>query len=350
MEYAIAGRILIALRLNVEREWRTMKMRIFITGGTGNIGQYVSKALLEANHELVAYTRTPERIPAFAGQPHVTVVQGDLLQLDRMKGALQGCDAVVHIALGWGNTPTEMLANDTRVTAFLMEESERAGVKKFVYTSSTAAVGYLEDGLDETACCRPRDLYGATKAASEAYLVGFRQFYTGQGRYGDAVRLKRNVIRPGYTFSNPAYEGGASQSDVRFRDIARAVLRGEDLAISENEGTQFLSSEQIAQVYVKLVESELNEEIILALGNRFTSWADIARMALEFAPESKSRVLAPQGDVPGRQPMFSVEKMRRLFGLSYDATEALREHVRWNVERERAVLAGEPVHDVYHVW
>lgn len=325
-------------------------MKVFITGGTGNIGQYVTKVLLSAGHHLVAYTRTPERIPDLAKQPNLTLAQGDILEHAKMEKALAGCDAVVHIALGWGNTPVEMLQNDTRVTAFLLEASERAGVKNFIYTSSTAAVGYLKDGMDETGACRPTDLYGATKAASEAYVLGFRQFYTGQGKYGEKVRLRRNIIRPGYTFSNPAYEGGASQSDVRFRDIARAVLKGEDLRLSRNEGTQFLSAQQIAQVYVKMVESDLNEEIVFALGSTHTTWADIARMALSFVPESNSRIITPQDEQPARHATYNLDKMQRLFGLHFDATEDLRDHVRWNVERERKVLSGQAVHDVYHVW
>lgn len=325
-------------------------MKIFVTGGTGNIGQYVVKALLAAGHEVVLYTRTPQRIPSLSDQPGVSAVAGDILDLDRLKTSLPGCDAVVHIALGWGNTPMEMLEHDTRVTVFLAQEAERAGVKNFVYTSSTAAMGVFYDGIDETAPCLPGDLYGATKAASEAYLMGFRQYYSGQGVKGSAVSMRRNIIRPGYTFSNPAYEGGASQSDVRFRDIARSVLAGQDLNIRESEGTQFLSSQQIAQLYVHLVESNLNEEIILGLGRSWTSWADIARMAIELVPESESKVVSPGGDLPGNPSRISVGKMERLFGLSFDATDALREHVRWNVERERLVLAGEPVHDVTHVW
>ncbi|MCL2811004.1 MAG: NAD(P)-dependent oxidoreductase [Clostridia bacterium] len=326
-------------------------MKIFITGGTGNIGQYVSKALLAAGHSLVAYTRTPERIPAFAAQTNVAMVQGDILELERMKAALAGCDAVIHIALGWGNTPVEMLANDTRVTAYLIEEAERAGVRTFVYTSSTAAVGNMtDDGMDETAPCKPTDLYGATKAASESYLLGFRQFYSGQGERSGKVTMRRNIIRPGYTFSNPAYEGGASQSDIRFRDIARAVLKGENMMLSPNDGTQFLSSEQIAEVYVRLVESELNEESFFALGSRFTSWVEIAQMALACVPDSKSKIIVPEGEELRAPWLYDVGKIKRVFGLSFDATEALREHVRWNVERERCVLAGEAVHDVYHVW
>lgn len=324
-------------------------MKVFVTGGTGNIGQYVVKSLLAAGHSVVLYTRTPRRIPALSDQPGVTTVAGNMLEFDRLKAGLPGCDAVVHIALGWGNTPVEMLDHDTRVTAFLAQEAERAGVKNFVYTSSTAAMGVFHDGIDETASCLPGDLYGATKAASEAYLIGFKRYYTGQGVRGAEVAMRRNIIRPGYTFSNPAYEGGASQSDVRFRDIARQVLKGEDLVISENDGTQFLSSAQIAELYLRLVESELNEEIVLGLGATWTSWADIARMAVELVPGSTSRVLAPDGDSPRVPELVCVDKMERLFGLRFDATEALKEHVRWNLDRERLVLAGEEVHDVYHV-
>ncbi|GHV03024.1 hypothetical protein FACS189485_05080 [Spirochaetia bacterium] len=325
-------------------------MKIFITGGTGNIGQYVTKALLDAGHSLVVYTRTPERIPQIGQQKNVTVVKGNILDLDIMGKALQGCDAVVHIALGWGNTPLEMLDHDTRVTVSLLEQAEKAGVKNFVYTSSTSVFGPNQDGSGDKVMLTPGDLYGATKAASELYLWGFNGYYTGQGKPGARVNIRRNIIRPGYTFSNPAFEGGASQSDVRFRDIARSVLKGEDLTISNYDGTQFISAGQIARLYLKLVESDLNQEIFLGLGNTFTSWADIARWAIGFVPGTKSKVIAPAGDKKRTPARYDVSKMEKVFGLSFDPTAELKEHVRWNVERERKFLAGEKVHDVYHVW
>ncbi|MFP3090538.1 NAD(P)-dependent oxidoreductase [Treponema sp. TIM-1] len=325
-------------------------MKIFITGGTGNIGQYVTKALLKAGHEIVAYTRTPERIPQIGEQKNLTLVKGDLLNLGIMEKALHGCDVVIHIALGWGNTPVEMLDHDTRVTVFLLEKAEQAGVKNFIYTSSTAVFGRNQDGADETTFCTPDDLYGSTKAATEKYLIGFRQYYTGQGVRGAAVKIRRNIIRPGYTFSNPAFEGGASQSDTRFRDIARSVLKGENMEISEYDGTQFISSAQIAQVYLKLAESDLDEEIFLALGEPFTSWADIARMAIDLVPGTPSKVVPPAGEIRQAPVHVKVDKLKRVFGLSFDATTELREHVRWNIDRERKVLRGEKVHDVYHVW
>jgi UDP-glucose 4-epimerase len=324
-------------------------MKIFITGGTGNIGQYVTAALLEAGHEIVVYTRTPERIPRLGEYQNLTLIKGNILDLGVMEKALCGCDAVIHIALGWGNTPVEMLDHDTRVTVFLLEKAEQGGVKNFIYTSSTAVFGKNQDGADENTFCTPDDLYGSTKAATEKYLMGFRQYYSGQGVRGAAVKIRRNIIRPGYTFSNPVCEGGASQSDVRFRDIARSVLKGETLTLSEYDGTQFISSAQIAQVYRKLVESDLDEEIFLALGEPFTSWADIARMAIDLVSGTPSRVVPPEGEV-NRKAHVKVDKLKRVFGLSFDATAALREHMAWNIDREQRVLRGETVHDVYHVW
>lgn len=257
---------------------------------------------------------------------------------------------MVHIALGWGNTPVDMLDHDTRVTAYLAQTAEQAGVKNFIYTSSTAAMGPLRNNMDETALLMPGDLYGATKASTEMFLLGFNQYYSGQGVYGESVRMRRNIIRPGYTFSNPAFEGGASQSDVRFKQIATAILKNEDVVYSSSNGTQFLSAGQIAELYVKLVESDLNKEVFLALGKKFVSWLDIANLTKELVVSSTSRVIDSDAGVASEPSFYNVSKMERVFGLSYAGDEELRAHVQWHVDRARAELQGKPIHNAYHVW
>ncbi|MDR0325843.1 MAG: NAD(P)-dependent oxidoreductase [Oscillospiraceae bacterium] len=321
-------------------------MKIFITGGTGNIGQYVTKALSEAGHECIVCTRTPGRVPGIGQLPGVTEVKGCLSEPEGMEKALQGCDTVVHIALGWGNEPLSMLEHDTRASVFLIEAAERAGVGQFIYTSSTAAVGPMQGDVDESSLCKPDDLYGATKAATELFLLGFRQYYAKQGGQGEPIKMRRNVIRPGYTFSNPAFEGGASQSDRRFFDIAKAVLTNEDMTFSKSDGTQFLSSGQIAQVYQRLVEGDWNEEIIFALGRTYTTWGEIAQMALDMVPESTSKIILKTDSWTHFR--YKVDKMKKLFGLSFDASSELRGHVRWNLDRARRALAGEALHSHTH--
>jgi hypothetical protein len=72
-------------------------------------------------------------------------------------------------------------------------------------------------------------------------------------------------------------------------------------------------------------------------------------MAIDLVSGTPSRVVPPEGEVK-RKTHVKVDKLKRVFGLSFDATAALREHMAWNIDRERRVLRGETVHDVYHVW
>jgi UDP-glucose 4-epimerase len=306
-------------------------MKVFITGGTGNIGQYVTLAVTASGHEAVVLSRNPEKYPSFTKHPvlanKAALVKGSISDYDLLKHYVKGCDAVIHIALGWGDEPVSMLTNDTAATVNLLEMSEKAGVKKFIYTSSTAAMGRMRNGMDETVVNLPVDLYGSTKSAGEAYVLGFATYYGA----GGTVSMKRNVIRPGYTYSNPPFPDGATESDARFRSIANAVVNDKPVPLTKHDGTQFISAPEIAQLYVKLLESDKNEKIYLALGNVFTSWEQIAKIAYEFYPQSKPQIVLNDAGWSADPDLFCVKKMERDFGLSFDSQADLREHVRWCV-------------------
>ncbi|MCL2268084.1 MAG: NAD(P)-dependent oxidoreductase [Chitinispirillia bacterium] len=300
-------------------------MKIFITGGTGNIGQYVTLAAADNGHEAVVLTRSPEKYPSMARK--AALVKGVITNYELMADCVKGCDAVIHIALGWGDEPVSMLTNDTAATVKLLEMSEKAGVKKFIYTSSTAAMGLMRPVMEESMANIPVDLYGSTKAASEAYVLGFRKYYGSGGE----VSMKRNIIRPGYTYSTPPWDDGVTQPDSRFRDIADAIVNDQPVALTKHDGTQFISAREIAQLYMKLIESDKNEEVYLALGNMFTSWERIAMIALDEYPESKSEIILRDLGW-GEQPMmFDIRRMQRDFGLSFDSQKYLHEHIKWNL-------------------
>jgi UDP-glucose 4-epimerase len=308
-------------------------MRIFITGGTGNIGQYVTLALAKKGHECIVLSRTPEKYAPMLtmGAPgRIELVEGRITEYSRMERYVQGCDAVISIALGWGNEPVSMLANDTAATVNLLELSEKAGVQKFIFTSSTAAMGHNRPDMDETFCNMPLNLYSSTKAAIEAYVLGFSTY---MGQDAKKVTMKRNVIRPGYTFANPCFPGGTTQSDTRFRNIADAVREGKPVHVTKYDGTQFLSSGQIAELYVKLLESDLNEEVFLALSANFTTWERIAQIALEECPSSPSQIVVEDKGWGADPMLYNVAKMERVFGLSFSGEEEIRKHVKWCLER-----------------
>jgi UDP-glucose 4-epimerase len=309
-------------------------MKVFITGGTGNIGQYVTLAAVEKGHEVIVLSRTPEKYCGLKeAVPAIKIVGGRTDDYVMVGEYIRGCDAVIHIALGWGNEPITMCMDDTVPTVNLLEMSERAGVKKFIYTSSTATIGKYAYDMDENLPTSPAGLYGSTKAASEAYILGFKEYCAEAGTDGDKVEMSRNIIRPGYTFSNPLYSGGSSQLDRRFRDITDAVVKSHPIQLVKNDGTQFLSSEEIAKVYMAVLESELNEEIFFALSNTYTTWERIARIALEEYPESKSTIELYDKGYGDKPMMFSVKKIKETFGLEFVGEDEIRKHIRWNLQQ-----------------
>jgi len=314
-------------------------MKVFITGGTGNIGQYVTLAAIAAGHDAVVLSRNPEKYPSLAKKAEL--VKGTITDYDLLKDYVKNCDAVIHIALGWGNEPVSMMLNDTAATVNLLEIAEKAGVEKFIYTSSTAAMGVMRNGMDETVVNLPIDLYGSTKAASEAYILGFTKYFKTDvgmaelfGR-SEKVTMKRNIIRPGYTYSTPPYPDGSTEPDARFRNIAEAVVNNKPVTLTKYDGTQFISAGEIAQLYIKLLESDKDGEIYLALGNTFTSWEQIAKIALELCPESKSQIVLNDLGWGADPYLYNVKKMERDFGLSFDSQMELKEHVKWCLDEAK---------------
>jgi UDP-glucose 4-epimerase len=312
-------------------------MKVFITGGTGNIGQYVTLALVENGHEAKVLSRNPEKYPSLAQKAQL--VKGSISDYALLADSVQGYEAVIHIALGWGNEPVSMLGNDTTATVNLLEIAEKAGVKKFIYTSSTADMGHMRQGMDETVANLPLDLYGSTKAASEAFVLGFSRYYGGNKK----VSMKRNIIRPGYTYSNPPFPDGSSQTDPRFRDIADAVVNSRPVTLTKHDGTQFISSPEIAQLYLKLLESDRSGETYLALGTEYTTWERIARIAIEYYPESRSEVTLNDLHWSAEPVLYDVRKMERDFGLSFDSQKNLKEHIKWNIDEavRRKMASGQ---------
>ena len=305
-------------------------MRVFVTGGTGFIGHYVVKALVEKGHDVVIATRHPNKMPSLKTNPKISFVEASLTDFDKLGEGLAGCDACIHIALGWGDTPGAILMNDTRATVALLEMAASADCQKFIFTSSTAAMGRMRPVMREVTSNLPMDLYGATKAAGEAFVLGFTHGY---GRYFPEVKMKRNIIRPGYTFGNPAYPDGCSQPDRRFFDMARAVKENQDINIIKNDGTQFIHASQQAELYMKVLESDKNEEIFLGLGEVWISWKEIAEMMISLKPGCKSKIVETDLDWSDDPMLFNVSRIKDQFGLAFDAHDFMMDHVKWTFEQ-----------------
>ncbi|HEY5038644.1 MAG TPA: NAD(P)-dependent oxidoreductase [bacterium] len=297
-------------------------MKIFLTGGSGFIGHWVVKELLAQGHSLRLLIRNLAKIPSLKTTPGVEIVEGTLYDQPVIEKALKGCEACVHIALGWGETPTTMLQKDTAATAFLVEAAEGAGVKQFLYTSSTAAVGEFRPRMDESIDLRPMDLYGATKAASEAFLLGFAA----------KARIRCNIIRPGYTFGNPAFTDGVTQPDQRFNKIVAAAKKNEPIPVTKHDGTQFIWAGDLAKLYSAVLKSDLNRRIFFGLSGEFVTWEAVAQTAIKITG-SQSKIVVEDKSWDAKPMLFDMSLIKKEFGLDFVASPEIAKHLEYFAKR-----------------
>lgn len=158
-------------------------MKIFITGGAGYIGSATAEALIRAGHEVTVYdslvTGHKEAVPQGA-----TFVQADLSDSHALAEALtrQTFDAVMHFAafIEAGESmkdPGRFYQNNFTNSLKLMETAVRAGVKRFVLSSTAAVYQSSDEPLTEDSPLGPTNVYGHTKLLTEQTLEWYRKIH-----------------------------------------------------------------------------------------------------------------------------------------------------------------------------
>lgn len=154
-------------------------MRAFVTGGTGFVGSNLVAALLERGMQVRVLRRATSPMAALAGLECETRI-GDVNDgVEALTEAMAGCDWVFHTAAisdYWRyRTQTRLYRTNVDGTRDMAAAAQRAGVERFVYTSSLAALGIPSRGheLVETDefNIRPRQFpYAHSKHLAEAEL------------------------------------------------------------------------------------------------------------------------------------------------------------------------------------
>lgn len=217
-------------------------MRVLVTGAAGHIGGHVLDELLGAGHTVLATDLRPVRDP----RPE-RVHTGDLRDLELVREAMDGAEAVVHLgAIPHPNSPdpSALFATNCLTAHRVLEEAGRAGVRRVVAASSVSAVGLAWSPvplspayvpLDEEHPLLVRDPYGLSKVVlEEAARAAHRQWgmdvvclrfpFTGSGE-----RLERQLAAVAQA---PAAHRGDLWAWLHTRDAAAALRRAVEAELS----------------------------------------------------------------------------------------------------------------------
>ncbi len=237
--------------------------KVLITGAAGRIGQVLREGL-KARYDLrLLYHNT-----VLPGAPGEEVCVGSITDLDRMVEAVNGVDAVVHMAGNPSGASSfeEVLETNIRGTYNIYEAARRTGVNRVVFASTNHVIGYYEqDGVYTTPemPARPDSYYGVSKAFGEDL-----------GRYYvDAFGLSVICLRIG-----------------SFQPAEAVINRGGDRILSS-----WLSHRDTVQLVWRSIEAEsVGFGVYFGISNNTRAYWDLqnAREELGYEPEDDAEAYA----------------------------------------------------------
>ncbi|MQG33623.1 MAG: NAD-dependent epimerase/dehydratase family protein [SAR202 cluster bacterium] len=126
-------------------------MKVLVTGATGFVGGNLARELWRRGDDVRALVR-PGNNRLTIEDTGVIPVDGDILDRASLDRAIQGCEAVFHVAAAytfWSKEPAKVAETNVQGTVNVLEAARRAGVSRTVYTSTVGTIGLPKDGLGD---------------------------------------------------------------------------------------------------------------------------------------------------------------------------------------------------------
>ena len=241
-------------------------MRLFVTGATGFVGAHVAQLAAQKGAELRVLARPTSNINHLPR--HAEVVVGDLRKPAAFASALQGCDALIHVAADyrlWVPDPAEMYKANVEGTRELLRLAREAGVPRVVYTSSVATMGFHDDAVvdEET-------------PVSEAAMIGpyKRSKWLAEQVAIEAVRAGQHVI-----ILNPTTPIGSL--DTKPTPTGRIVVDflNKNFPAYVDTGLNLVDVEEIARMHLVALERGTPGERYILGGENLTLKQILDRLA-----------------------------------------------------------------------
>jgi nucleoside-diphosphate-sugar epimerase len=315
------------------------RLRYAITGGAGFIGSHIAERLADSA-DLVLFDNLRRNSLAstdLATLPNVELVQGDIRDRQAVADAVQGADAVFHLAAIAGvssyyNEPETTLRVNIDGTANVVDAVAAAGVGRLVYLSTSEVHGPNAHDVDEESPCAigpssdRRWVYATSKLAGEHLVL----------RGGETHGFAATVLRP-FNVYGPRQTGEGA-----IRNFCLAAAGGERLVVYGDGSAvrAWCYVDDFVDAALLALDAPAAAGQVFNIGNP-TASADtneLARMVASLAPGAEiESASVSRAEVAYRTPVIA--KARELLG--FDPAVSLRDGLERTLEWTRATLLEE---------
>lgn len=229
-------------------------MKVLVTGGAGYIGSVLVRQLLDKGYNVRAFDSLK-----FGGDALYDVmlhknfefIKGDVRNAEEVAQALQGIDAVAHLAAIVGDPACKKFSDEAKETNWdgsvaLFEAAEKAGVQRFVFASTCSNYGKMPDPdsfVTETSQLNPVSLYAELKVKFEKYILEERK---------DA-----NISATALRFSTVYGFSPRIRFDLTVNEFTRnATINGEQEIWGAQFWRPYCHVDDLARAVVLVLESE----------------------------------------------------------------------------------------------
>ena len=178
-------------------------MKILITGSEGFIGSHLTEELVKSGYKVKCFVlynsfNSSGWLSSLKKEilDNCEIVYGDIRDLNCVKSAMKGVDAVIHLAALIG-IPYSYTASDSYIdtnikgTLNLLNTAKNSNIEKFIHTSTSEVFGtaqYLP--MDENHPINCQSPYAASKAGADSLAMSFQKSF----------KLPVSILRPFNTF------------------------------------------------------------------------------------------------------------------------------------------------------
>lgn len=305
---------------------------VLVTGGCGFVGANLLRFLSERTSwrlRVVDDLRKGPREHVPEGLAEVIV--GDVADPAVLAGALEGVDAVIHLASETGvvpsvEDPVRDFEGNLLPTFRLLEACRTRGIGRLVFASTGAAVGEVPPPIHEEVVPKPLSPYGAGKLAGEAYCHAFAASFG----MGTASLRFSNVYGP---FSLHKRGNAVPQ-------FIKRCLTGRDIVVY-GDGSQtrdFVYVEDLCDcIHRAAVRDGIAGEIFQVATGIETPIIDLARLVQKVTGAENEIVFEPRRPGEVYKSRADISKARRVLGFEprVPLEEGIRRTAEWYREHWR---------------